>query len=56
MSVDGRHILNEEERVIISLAKENLTTAIYELKNRGIRKANIELELVIHIKNLLKEE
>ena len=51
-----RHILNDDDKFILTRMKTQLTTAIESLKNRNVRHVNIELELVSHIKKVLSEE
>lgn len=53
---NNRHILNSEEKVIIGFAKDALTATVGSLKQRGVREANIEIELMTHIKKILKGE
>lgn len=56
MSLGGRHLLNEEDKQILDDIKRKLTMGIKELKHRGVRNTNIQIELEWHIKNTLSEE
>lgn len=49
-----RHILDESDERILNLMKVFITKGVTELQERGVRPANIEIELVWHIKKLLK--
>lgn len=49
---EGRHVLTNEEQEILNETKQHITNAIAKLN--GVRRANIEIELMWHIKNLLK--
>lgn len=51
-----RHILNDDDKFILTRIKSQLTTAIESLKKRNVRHTNIQLELVDHIKKTLNEE
>ena len=53
---NGRHKLDRTDTYILDKMKEYLTTGIEELQERGVRPANIEIELEWHIKKLLKGE
>ena len=53
---NGRHKLDESDERILNLMKDFLTKGIEELQERGVRPANIEIELEWHIKKLLKGE
>jgi hypothetical protein len=48
--------LTKEEEYILDKAKEMLTDCITELLERGVRPANIQIELEWHIRKLLKSE
>lgn len=52
----GRSQLDSTDTYILDKAKEMLTDCITELLERGVRPANIQLELEWHIKKLLKPE
>jgi hypothetical protein len=52
----GRHILNEEDKVILDDMKRKLEMGIKLLQDRGVRHANIQIELEWHIKKILKGE
>jgi hypothetical protein len=56
MSLEGRAKLTEEEQAMIDSLKEAMEEVITELKHNGVRKANIEIELMWHIKNTLNKE
>ena len=47
--------LTEEEQAKLDSLKEAMQEVILELKDNGVRKANIEIELMWHIKKLLKD-
>lgn len=51
-----RHILNDEDIIILNRVKEDIKEAVEQLKGRNIRSVNIELELHCYIKSLLKPE
>lgn len=55
MSLEGRAKLTEEEQAQIDSLKEAIDEVVTELKHNGVRKVNIEIELVWHIKKLLKD-
>lgn len=50
----GRHILNEEDKMILNLTKSFISTVVEKLQERGVRDVNIHIELVEHIKDCLK--
>jgi hypothetical protein len=52
--MDGRHILDKDDNRILWKAMHTLDDCIEELLERGVRPANIEIELMWHIKKLLK--
>jgi hypothetical protein len=52
----GRHILDEEDKRILEDIKERISIGVNVLQQRGVRPANIEIELMWHIKELLKGE
>lgn len=54
--MQGRTELTEQEKGIMELMKDTLSIGINELKSNGVRHANIQIELLWHIKNILKEE
>lgn len=54
-AMKGRYKLNEDDFKIINKAKEEISYAIEQLVERGVRDVNIHIELVEHIKNCLKE-
>jgi hypothetical protein len=54
--MDGRTKLTEKEEKTLELIKMVLTEGINELKDNGVRPANIQIELEWHIKKLLKGE
>ncbi|MGD1416513.1 hypothetical protein [Bacillus stercoris] len=54
--MESRHTLNEEDLDILNSLKTQLDIHIPQLVERGVRKTNIEIELLFHIKKLLKEE
>src|SRR5690606_9359584 len=49
-----RHILNADDQYHLDEMKRELTRGVKELKRRRVRSANIEIELMTHIKKLLK--
>jgi hypothetical protein len=51
----GRTKLTEEEQAMMDSLKEAMQEVILDLKGNGVRKANIQIELEWHIKNLLKD-
>lgn len=51
---NGRSILDERDKEIIDSCKTQLDIHINYLLERGVRPANIQIELEWHIKNLLK--
>lgn len=53
---NGRHILDSDDKFILTRIKAQMTDAINSLKKRNIRHANIEIELVSHVKNVLNED
>lgn len=53
--MDKRHILNSEDKVVLDFAKQVLTVSIASLKERNVRDANIEIELVQHIREELRK-
>ena len=53
MSLEERHVLAEEEQVVLEDLKKMLGFGINFLVSNGVRKANIEIELVSHIRSLL---
>ena len=53
---NGRHILNDEDKAILDDLKKKLDNGIKHLRFRGVRPANIQIELEWYIKNTLKEE
>lgn len=53
---NGRYKLNKDDIIIIDEAKESIEKSIEQLLGRGVRKANIQIELMNCIKNALKEE
>jgi hypothetical protein len=52
----GRDKLNEEDIRILNDIKERITIGVNVLQERGVRPANIQIELEWHIKKLLKGE
>lgn len=52
----GKHQLDERDLEILESCKTQLTIHAQYLLERGVRPANIEIELVWHIKKLLKGE
>ncbi|GIN67123.1 MULTISPECIES: hypothetical protein [Bacillus] len=54
--MENRYILNERDLEILDSLKTQLDIHVPQLVDRGVRKANIEIELLSHIKKLLKEE
>lgn len=52
----ARYILNYTDKEILNAVKETLTHSIEELKERGVRHTNIEIELIMHIKKVLNAE
>ncbi|MCY8549476.1 hypothetical protein MOD25_06100 [Bacillus haynesii] len=54
--MENRYLLNEEDLEILNSLKTQLDIHVPQLVDRGVRKANIEIELLSHIKKLLKEE
>lgn len=53
---NDRTKLTELEKQTLKIAKENIGIAVGALKRGDIYHPIIEIELVSHIKNLLKEE
>jgi hypothetical protein len=53
---NGRHILDGDDKFILTRIKSQLTSAIESLKKRNVRHVNIEIELHSHIKKVLNEE
>lgn len=51
---NGRQKLNEEDLKILNSCKTQLDIHINYLLERGVRRANIQIELEWHIRNLLK--
>lgn len=51
-----RHILNDDDKFILTRIKTQLTSAIESLKNRNVRHVNIEIELCSHVRNVLNKE
>jgi hypothetical protein len=54
--MEGRHILEEKDLDILESCKAQLDIHINLLLERDVRPANIEIELMWHIKKLLKGE
>lgn len=54
--ISKRFVLNEEDVVTLDIMKSYLTTGITFLKASGLRSANIEIELMRHIKKELNKE
>ena len=52
---NGRYNLTEEDLEALNVAKAELNKSIELLKGLGLRKTNIEIELVNHIKKTLAE-
>lgn len=52
---NGRHVLDSDDKFILTRIKAQLTDAINSLKKRNVRHVNIEIELHSHIKNVLNE-
>lgn len=53
--MEKRHVLNEEDKQIMWLMKEAISTGVRHLKEMGLREANIEIELTHHVKEELKK-
>lgn len=51
---EGKHILDEKDKEIIDSCKSQIEIHINYLLERGVRPANIQIELEWHIKKLLK--
>ena len=51
----GRTELNKVEEKMMNRMKKSLTYGIEKLKKRGIRDANIEIQLLWHIRKELKK-
>lgn len=51
-----RHILDEDDNAILDSAKESIEKAIELLLKRNVRRTNIEIELLMHIRKSLKHE
>ena len=54
--MEGRYILNEDDKAILEDVKSKISMAIALLKENGVRDANIEIELLWHVKKELKGE
>lgn len=52
----GRHELNDLDTQIMESCKVQLQIHISHLLERNVRGANIEIELIHYIKNLLKQD
>lgn len=53
---NNRHVIDNDDRKILDYTKQVLTKSINTLKQRNLREANIEIELMTHIKKILKGE
>lgn len=53
--MDKRHILTKQDSMTLNRAKQILSICIEDLKQDNVRHANIEIELVTHIRNELKK-
>lgn len=51
-----RHILEEDDILILNEAKESIEKAVKLLLERNVRKTNIELELMMYIRKSLKHD
>lgn len=49
------HILTEFDHFALDMMKNIISQGIKELKDGGLRSANIEIELMTHIKKELKD-
>jgi hypothetical protein len=56
MQMEGRHRLDEQDKEILNDIKQQMTIAIEKLVERNVRHANIEIELLWHIRDTLKGE
>lgn len=56
MILNKRHIFDEEDIRVLNKVKNEIVDAIQNLQSRNVRDVNIELELVWHIKKILKGE
>ncbi|WP_170865353.1 hypothetical protein [Bacillus licheniformis] len=54
--MENRYLLNEGDLEILNSLKTQLDIHVSLLVDRGVRKANIEIEILSHVKKLLKEE
>ncbi|GIN25414.1 hypothetical protein NSQ93_21965 [Bacillus sp. FSL W8-0445] len=54
--MENRYLLNEGDLEILNSLKTQLDIHVSQLVDRGVRKANIEIEILSHVKKLLKEE
>ncbi|MGG1746682.1 hypothetical protein ABDI04_04675 [Bacillus licheniformis] len=52
----NRYLLNKGDLEILNSLKTQLDIHVPQLVDRGVRKANIEIEILSHVKKLLKEE
>jgi hypothetical protein len=52
----GRHELNDLDKEIMESCKVQLQIHVSHLLQRGVRSANIEIDLIHYIKGLLKED
>ncbi|WP_170211257.1 hypothetical protein [Robertmurraya siralis] len=50
---EGRHKLTSTDKEILESCKMQMKLHIEKLMEQGVRKANIEIELSYHIKNVL---
>lgn len=53
---EGRHVLTDLEQQIMESCKVQLQIHVSHLLQKGVRGANIEIELIHYIKSLLKED
>lgn len=54
--MENRYLLNKGDLEILNSLKTQLDIHVPQLVDRGVRKANIEIEILSHVKKLLKEE
>lgn len=55
LSIHKKGITSDEDKRVLALVKEAITVGIEHFKEKGIREANVEIELVHHVKTELKK-
>lgn len=55
-ALDSRHKLDDKDLEILDSCKTQISIHVKHLQDRGVRNANIEIELMWHIKKILKGE